>query len=1049
MEQNKVKFTPRERAEAVDARNFEEKLGCPGRASLRRTLIRGNILTKVTLRQIHNAHAINGAPKAGILGKTQDEGLKKMRELEKVIVAQRKQKLQADLFFVTLQLPFLITVSDPMDFVSIVWLRNKTLEEIAPAIKWVSESYKKQGHELVTCQFDGESAIKKLSRQELSKAGVTFEQIASTSATKCERKIRTLKNICRTFIHQVPFFVYGQLVVWLVLHACNVINLLATKTNENNETGHVQFYGHKPTEESVVPHAWGQFGYITEHVPDTKKNNIFVPRAKMVLFVGTSAGGTQNGGSLYLDLDKYLQAICVVDVQVRNGKFIPAPMPQDIIDKMNKLAEGETPYAVPKFFLNQHEVIGNDDEEELEEPDAYESDDEMIVKEALKGPVPVLEAVPGEDETIVQDRPKTNDGGSKNVKLFRKRSPPKAPVESEKKAARRGEDETVKFVNPKKRKEPEQALQATEPRVPLREGLRQRRLQIATNLADLRDVQAERLELKAARTFINDQRKLSQKMLDELEGETLEATLTASLKEFAQLEDKKVFHPVRPDELSKTQQKKILRGSMLIKDKFAPNGKFIKTKGRFVTGGHRQDRTLYTKEETSSPTASHTAVMVIVALAALEKREVMTADIGGAFLNAEMPLDPAGDPIMVRLSNLESKLLCQIKPEYEEFRDKDGTIVMHLDKALYGCLESAKAWYNKLRSDLESIGFVVNPNDQCVFNADKYTSEGKFDEQITVVIHVDDILATCKSRQGLEILEQFLTGQYTEINAKHGKVHEYLGMIINFETPGEVGISMPSFTAELVSGIEGSATSPANNDLFTVDEKSPLLDSQRAMRFHSDTASLLYLGKRTRPDLLLAVSFLTTRVNAPTEQDWNKLSRVLRFLKCTLEKSITLCPDPELSIYAYVDASYAPHLDAKSHGGIYVTFGRGPIYVKSAKHKIVSKSSTEAEFVTLASAMSEVVWIRDFLSLQGYKMNPATIFQDNQSAMVLASRAKNHSERTKHISVRYFFVHERVAKGEALLKYLRTQDMLADVLTKPLQGELFQRLSDEILNWKS
>jgi hypothetical protein len=78
-------------------------------------------------------------------------------------------------------------------------------------------------------------------------------------------------------------------------------------------------------------------------------------------------------------------------------------------------------------------------------------------------------------------------------------------------------------------------------------------------------------------------------------------------------------------------------------------------------------------------------------------------------------------------------------------------------------------------------------------------------------------------------------------------------------------------------------------------------------------------------------------------------------------------------------------------------------------------------------------------------MNPATIFQDNQSAMVLASRAKNHSERTKHISVRYFFVHERVAKGEALLKYLRTQDMLADVLTKPLQGELSPSVYGRVL----
>ena len=100
----------------------------------------------------------------------------------------------------------------------------------------------------------------------------------------------------------------------------------------------------------------------------------------------------------------------------------------------------------------------------------------------------------------------------------------------------------------------------------------------------------------------------------------------------------------------------------------------------------------------------------------------------------------------------------------------------------------------------------------------------------------------------------------------------------------------------------------------------------------------------------------------------------------------------------------------------------------------------------MASAVSEVVWIRDFLQLQGYDMEPALVYQDNQSAMILASRAKTSSERTKHISVRYFFIHERIANGEISLQYIRTADMIADVLTKPLTGDIFHRLAALMLN---
>jgi hypothetical protein len=304
--------------------------------------------------------------------------------------------------------------------------------------------------------------------------------------------------------------------------------------------------------------------------------------------------------------------------------------------------------------------------------------------------------------------------------------------------------------------------------------------------------------------------------------------------------------------------------------------------------------------------------------------------------------------------------------------------------------------------------------------------------------------------EALRRVEDFLNTKYSgEINAQHGKVHEYLGMILDFTFKGCVRITMPKITDDILDGITGNADTPASENLFDIDLSSEPLDDNRSVIFHSKVASLLYLGKRVRPDLLLAVSFLSTRVNRPLLQDWLKLQRVLKYLNRTRLYDLWLQPDEDVSVFAYVDASYASHADAKGHAGIFVTMGKGPIFVKSAKHKIVSKSSTEAEFISMASAVSEVVWIRDFLQLQGYDMEPALVYQDNQSAMILASRAKTSSERTKHISVRYFFIHERIANGEISLQYIRTADMIADVLTKPLTGDIFHRLAALMLNYGS
>jgi len=112
----------------------------------------------------------------------------------------------------------------------------------------------------------------------------------------------------------------------------------------------------------------------------------------------------------------------------------------------------------------------------------------------------------------------------------------------------------------------------------------------------------------------------------------------------------------------------------------------------------------------------------------------------------------------------------------------------------------------------------------------------------------------------------------------------------------------------------------------------------------------------------------------------------------------------------------------------------------------VSKSSTEAELIGLSDCATQAIWTRNFLEQQGYKVGPATVYQDNMSTMQLAENGRSTSERTRHIHVRYYFIKDRIDSGEIEIKYMPTKLMIADILTKPLQGELFRALRAMLLN---
>ena len=223
------------------------------------------------------------------------------------------------------------------------------------------------------------------------------------------------------------------------------------------------------------------------------------------------------------------------------------------------------------------------------------------------------------------------------------------------------------------------------------------------------------------------------------------------------------------------------------------------------------------------------------------------------------------------------------------------------------------------------------------------------------------------------------------------------------------------------------------------------------MWFHKVVAMILHLAKRTKPECLAAVSLLASRVNRCTLDDVEKLQRLVRYIRGTRDSGVVLMPGAlGLTVRLFVDASYGVHADGKSHTGSCVVVGDvGAVHCRSSKQHIVTKSSTEAELVALSDSANQAIHVRRFLKGQGYTMGAITIFQDNQSCMALVERGRSGAERTRHIDIRYFWVKERVDLGEIRVEYLRSEDMYANVLTKPLQGSQFQRERDGLTGWTS
>jgi hypothetical protein len=391
-----------------------------------------------------------------------------------------------------------------------------------------------------------------------------------------------------------------------------------------------------------------------------------------------------------------------------------------------------------------------------------------------------------------------------------------------------------------------------------------------------------------------------------------------------------------------------------------------------------------------------------------------------------------------------TKLLCEQDPTYKDFVTDKGEVVVQLDRALYGICEAGLMWYRNISSALFKLGYTCNEYDQCVFN--KYDENGI---QITIGLHVDDLLITSESDTLLDEIEAYLRETYGDITVKTGLIIDYIGMTFDFREEGKVRVTMNHCIQDILSGcgVEGTAATPAGESLFDVRETT-LATAEEQKWFHSYVAKMLYLSKRVKPECLTCVSFLSTRVSRCDSDDLRKLKRLLRYLRGTADRGIVLEIGDDVKVIVYVDAAYGVHTDSgKSHSGCAVMVGVGTVSVTSSKQHIVTKSSTEAEIVALSDCSNPGIHLRNFLMEQGYEVTPCEIMQDNTSTMALIRRGSPGASGSRHINIRYFWLKDRVDQGEVTIHHMPTERMVANVLTKPVQGAQFIRERDMLTNW--
>lgn len=244
-----------------------------------------------------------------------------------------------------------------------------------------------------------------------------------------------------------------------------------------------------------------------------------------------------------------------------------------------------------------------------------------------------------------------------------------------------------------------------------------------------------------------------------------------------------------------------------------------------------------------------------------------------------------------------------------------------------------------------------------------------------------------------------------------------------------------------MTGAKPISTPMATDHKLTITTGIPLSNSTEYRRLVGSVQYLLF----TPVDIAFAVNRLSQFMHSPTDRHWEAAKRVLNYLDGTQTHGIFFSSQNSLNLHAFSDTDWAGHShDYISTGAFIIYLGRNPVSWSSKKQSGVARSSTEAEYRTVANTYTEIRWICNLLSEMGITLpRPPVIYCDNLGATFLCANPVFHS-RMKHVALDYHFIRGQIQNGMLRVSHINTKDQLSDALTKPLPRSRYTELRDKI-----
>ena len=431
----------------------------------------------------------------------------------------------------------------------------------------------------------------------------------------------------------------------------------------------------------------------------------------------------------------------------------------------------------------------------------------------------------------------------------------------------------------------------------------------------------------------------------------------------------------------------------------------VRYKARLVAQGFTQ-RPGIDYEKTFSPVVRHSTLKQLFALSIQLNLDITHLDVKTAFLNGYLKED-----------------IYMVQPDIN--CDKKKKVIVKLNKAIYGLKQSSRSWYERVEQCLCELGFKKSKLEPCIFT--KMNDEVK----IIIALYVDDffVFSSCNNKIETENVISVLSSNFKIKNL--GQVQQCLGMRVRIDRKyNVVTLDQEQYVEQLLEKFNMLNCKVASTLECKLDiDKSETCDD--SIPYQQLIGSLMYLSVLTRPDISYSVSFLSQFNKCHTNVHWNYAKRILRYLKKTKHYCLKYVKG-KAELVGYVDSDWASNIiDRRSYTGYCFVMSGSAISWESRKQRTVAMSSMEAEYMSIAEACKEAIYLRSLLYELTGNLCTVRLCNDSQSAQKLvANYACNR--KSKHIDIRYHFIKDVVKDKIVNLEYLPTTAMPADVLTKAL-----------------